>query len=601
VTTFYRHPHRHFWPLPDGGSVVWSPSLAETAKLENTDLWPLLHRLRQLPGDSLTVEGDLLLMAHFLEAQGYLRREPWLSDLVKLEGESFTLWEVFDFDRWMARPSSPPKAHLHVFAGAEQNHGWCFWESPQGSCLRCQILRWLANRNLGSALSAVQAGHRAWGLWPAWASPDQHTLEMVELSQQSGSSLVWEGRQHWLSHPVPLPGCDCTHRRACKPYQRPQPSQDWQWLDPLGLVCQTRSQSHSPGLWGARTGDVGLLGGADPERSQGAGFHPDPELAFCQAVGEALERYAARWLPTPASPELPLLTWNDFSPQQLRQPDFAYRHSSLIRHWCTVHPLAGGDPVRVPAQAMLLCCPCGEPSVYPNLSHGLSCHHTLEQALWGGLWECLERDAVASWWAQLCSSKGQPVRGLARRYEAALEPELSLEVYEIPCLAGRCALAWTVDSGGRRAGGSSARPDESCLDKAVQESLHNYSCLKERSTLPNPPEWPVTFSHHLETYWAQPQRFPSKKLQRLEALGAPPAPHLTLNSIAAELAGVGIHLYWCDLTTPDVAWQGYRVVKVFSPQLLYLPAQHAHWPLGRARYRKRTGHTQAPPLPHPFA
>ncbi|MBT9586153.1 YcaO-like family protein [bacterium] len=593
--TFYRHPYRHYWPLSDKRTLVWSPSLGETVALENSDLWPMLYHLRSLPGESLEVEGDLLVMANFLVTQGYLLHHPWSEQPdYATDYDGVVIWNRFDFDGWMDYRSARP--HFHLFPGIGQDQGWCFWDGQPGACLRCQVLRWLANRDYSKQLIQVRAARQAWGDWPYWGALDHHALDMLSKAQTHRGSLIWEGQLHWLCQPAPLPGCLCGQGAPTPTtISRPQASTNWQWFNPLGVICQTRCDSGQEHLWGARSGWVSLLGGADDERSSGAGCHPDPETAFRQAVGETLERYCARFLPPQAPPQLPPLVWTEFSPQQIRQPKFTYRDSAQFQHWCAVQPLAGGLEWKAPTQAMLLCTPPGEPQVYPNLSHGLGCQRSLELALWGALWECLERDAVASWWAQLCSSGGQTARGRCESKDDGLE------VYEIPCLAGRCAVAWTCDAQGRRAGGSAASLDERCFTKAIQESRHNFRCLNEGEVSSPRPDPPVTFRQHLETYWAQPQRFPADRLKRMADLPPFRPCGSTPESIAACLAEEGIHLYWTELTTADVAALDHRVVKVFSPQLLYLPAQHQHWPLGRKRYRQLVGHNQLPRLPHPFA
>ena len=606
--TYFVDPFRHYWPLPDRKTICWSPNLAQTVTLENADLWPLLQQLRSSPEGPIRPQGDLLAVARFLHAQGYFRSDPspemtWDRNKLPASGPKTRIWEFFDLPGWLAQTPSPTGECLHVFAGDGQGQGWCFWEAPGRVCVRCQVLRWLANRGLSQSIKSISEACRAWPGLPAWEAFTGRTQAMLLEARRCGSSLYWEQDQVWICRPVALPGCPCAQALEAGSVEEflPEPTPEWSWLNPLGVVCQTSCDGGPLWLWGARSGELALLGGLDPERSQGAGCHPDRQTSLRQAVGETLERYCARWSPPEAPADHQPLLWREFSAQQLRQSNFGYQDSGPIQHWGQVYPLAGGDPRRVPAQALLLCDLPGEPALYPGLSHGLCCHRTLPEALWGALWECLERDAVASWWAQLCSSRGLPAQARRHPLEIQPDPEVEVALYEIPCLTGHCAVAWAVTPEGRRAGGAAASLDLSCLTKAVQESLHNARCMVKRDNPEPPPELPVTFRQHLETYWDQPQRFPQSRLDSLNDRFSPILGESSPDSIADRLAQLGLHLYWANLTTPDVASLGYQVVKVFSPDLLYLPAQHRHWPLGRKRYRALVGHNQAPRLPHPFA
>lgn len=574
MARFYAHPWRHYWPLPDGRTIVWSPALAETAALEDASLWPLLQQMRT----TTEAEGDLEVVARFLQRQGYLLDEPWTgSKLPAPHGVRF--WEGFDLKSWLEPRLA--KGEFHLFPGDGQENGWCFWTGV--TCLRCQVLRWLANRGLSQSVDCLRAVAEV----PRWEPLSPRALEMVELALERRCSVVWQSERHWLCRPSALPQCLC---QGWSPLSESIPDQTdrWEWTDPLGVVCQSHCDSSSIQLWGARSGQIGLLGGADPDRSEGAGCHVDSVTAYWRAVGESLERYCARWLPPAADDELPILRWKEFSAQQLRGGDFPYHESSKLSHWCQVRHLGNGEVWRAPAQAVMLCPVPGERADYPDLSHGLCCHRTLEQAVWGALWECLERDAVAGWWAQLCGSRAQ-----------ALRRESELELYEIGCLAGRCAVAFAVDAQGRRAAGTAATLSEACFEKAIEEAQHNFRILSRRTEPVVARGRPASFTQHLETYWAEPQRFPSAKLKKLGSKLPPSVGESTAEGIARHLEGKGIHLYWTELTTPDVV--GFHVVKVFSPQLLYLPANHGHWPLGRARYRQLVGHNQEPSLPHPFA
>jgi len=611
----FRHPYRHFWPLPDEKSVVWSPALGQTTCLEHPELWPWLRRLREIPAQGGAVEPDLEPVARLLLAQGYLSLEPIAppSSRGTPEGEFSNLfWSGPDAD---PVPVAPGR---YLFGGDGSGQGWCFWVEPGQVCLRCQLRRWQANRDLAGAIAEIRRGLQAWNdPQPAWEPPPADWKDIAQSVQQRRQSLVWsqEGRQFLRA--LPLPCCSCGLNepqlgRSCglnEPQLRPPvaesaPGPDanalgltgqWQALPPLQVVCEAYFE---PPLCHARTGDLETLGGLERGRAQGAGCHQDPTEAFLRARGEALERYCARWKPPEAETSLPTLLWGDFSTAQLRSPDFPYQKQG-VQYWCRVTELSSGNCYRAPVQALLLETLPGEKSVYPNLSHGLSCHRTLHQALWGAIWECLERDAVAGFWAQLNSGQ-KLARARPCQPRGPWPCSLTLRLYEIPCLVGHCRVAWWMEPDGRRAGGSAAGPvPEEVEAKAIWEAYHNYLFLSSRQVR-RQSQPPASFLQHLEHYWSRPQEFPQSKIDRLKAPPKPVAAPDELRDLALALKGQGISLFWAELTTQDVKLSGFHVVKVFSPDLLYLPADHAHWPLGRRRYQALCGHARGPRLPHPF-
>lgn len=617
---YYPDPNRHFWPLKDGLSIVWSPNLPSTVLLQNADLWPLLQAFKaELQPTGYAATEDNQPIGNFLLSQGYLLSQPaptqppvGETDYVLMRSDQLcrgwrpdrslptvVLWEPFDLQilqnfapvPWEGLPL------LHLFPGDGVGNGWCLREETGGVCFRCQVFRWLANRALSQPLALVQSASLSWPGEASWAPYSTACQMAVRRSLESGASLVWEGERSWPCQPVSRPGCPCGQQLVFSVPESFQSSgTNWEWLEPLGVLCQSAVQDLGAAGWlcSARTGQVDLLGGLEAERSEGAGLHPDYPTATRQAAGEALERYCARWRPPGSPPADPRVSWTDFSKNQLRSQGFPYTNNHSGLSWSLATDLATAEPLAVPTQALLLCAPAGEKLCYPNLSHGLCCHLTLEQALWGGLWELLERDAVASWWATLNSPR---FRETASREISQQGPH---QVLEIPCLAGHCMLAWTLDSQGRRASGTAAGPDPDCAHKAIQESNHNFHYLSRASQRPTSSESPTTFQQHLNYYWNWPERFPERRLTQLSASWPSFPAEKELSKLAQRLRDRGIRIYWSELTTRDVANLGRRVVKVFSPDLLYLPANHLHWPLARSRYRGLTGHRLPPAQPHPF-
>ncbi len=90
----------------------------------------------------------------------------------------------------------------------------------------------------------------------------------------------------------------------------------------------------------------------------------------------------------------------------------------------------------------------------------------------------------------------------------------------------------------------------------------------------------------------------------------PRSPEAATEALLARIARAGSSAYAVDLTSPDVARLGFRVVKTIAPELCALDASHRARFLGGARIRRAAfvlGLTSRPllveelnPDPHPF-
>ena len=105
-------------------------------------------------------------------------------------------------------------------------------------------------------------------------------------------------------------------------------------------------------------------------------------------------------------------------------------------------------------------------------------------------------------------------------------------------------------------------------------------------------------------------------LRSTDTIGFADLPSPRVDSREAELAllldrlaGVGCEAICVDLTTEDVAVNGYHVVKMFVPQMQQLEGDHTHRLLGSARLfgvPKKLGYSAAEsiealnPDPHPY-
>jgi hypothetical protein len=375
------------------------------------------------------------------------------------------------------------------------------------------------------SLGAEEAAFAILRAGPPWPRWQPDWKQASEQLQRARSSgLSQVGDQS--ARPHSRSGCGCLRAR---PSGLEMPGLEWgpEWADynPLGIITQI---SRDGPWWSCRS-----------RLSQGSGYHPRAEIGWRKAVGETLERYCAWHVPPAASPHLPKLHWK----------------GGKVSHWAQVRQLDNDKHWRCPAQVVSLANLPAETAGYDQLSHGLSCHPDRNTAVANARWEVIERDALAHWWLSVCEN-GQA---------DCLQRDEQREVYRVPSWEGECVAVFRLD-GGRRAAGAAAGPD--CLARAEAEAEHNLAWLRRFAQ--SYQGLPASFSEHLSFYWHRSELFP--KLRP----GTSVRPTLRPK------------FYECDLTTPDVSALGYHVVKVFSPQMSYLPAQHQAWRDGR------------PALPHPF-
>lgn len=416
----------------------------------------------------------------------------------------------------------------------DARQAWFYQPREHDPCLECLLGRW--RQGLGHL--------QVWSHLPLAFEPlAEESLKQLAAAAVSrpGEIQLHEGGRHRSLAFLPVPGC-----QRCQPVKSP-PRRSWLGHR-LAIIKSVRRWGGSrPPVYVAHL-HPGALTGLLPFAA-GSGCASEPRQARRCALAEALERYSAAYLP----PDVELALAQDhelwsspFSSEQLDRPGFGYpRPISEPQLALTVREIGTRQRVLAPlARVLLTPCPPA-PRLYPCLSHGLAAGTSLKRALRRAILELRERDAVARFW----------LRGEAQ----ALGPEL-WAIHET-------VVALVRDQQGRPAFGSAAGPR--ALKRARCEALHNLAWL-QRFSLSPPGEMPRSYHEHLAYYWHNPERL------RLPSLRAPaPQPSCSF--------------YWRELTPPDVAAIGLRVVRVVAPQLLYPPPCHDEWP-----------HGESPMLPHPF-
>jgi ribosomal protein S12 methylthiotransferase accessory factor len=573
--------------------ILWAPGLRSLALTRS----PVLHRALQA-GDLAGPLGEFLAQQGYLAAPGLEAPAPRPPRTHLLPGgcvlvedgplgqaltrplrghrglgvaafDSFCLPALQQAEETFQARGLPVR--VYALAG-DGEQGWIYVaRAGRDPCLRCFLGRWLSALPGDPALDLFLER----GLTARWqpALPPQAMAALVlrRLGQPGRACLVGprgtgRGRQF-----LPLPGCSC----------RPGPGGEL--VGPLGIVKELWPWSRRPWIYGASLGAARRVLGRQP-LAAGAGCAWERPGARVRAVGEALERYSAAWLPPGQVRRGPLEEpWGRpvYHPSQYALPGFPYRPPDQTPVPLLTVQGRGGTSLAPLRRVLLLedLLP-GEPPLGPSLSHGLACAADLARARARARAELLERDALARFWARTC--QGRPC---GRRLQVQGPPGLRLTALEVPCLGGLRAVAVLVrDQRGRPAWGGAADVDlTAALSRAVLEGLHNRRWLLRHGDRP-PAGLPASFAEHALWWWHHP-----------EALEG-----LALEGEAEALAGQE-ELFWRDLTPPDVEAAGFRVVRVLSPGLLFLPERHDAWPLGLARWAREIGEPLPPRLPHPFA
>jgi thiazole/oxazole-forming peptide maturase SagD family component len=384
----------------------------------------------------------------------------------------------------------------------------------------------------------------------------------------------------------------------------------------------------------------------------GAGY--SPEAALQSAIGETLERYAASLYDEQA---LPLATWKElpnaihpeefslFSAKQYKQPGFLYRpfrEDTPIR-WSKGKDLVSGEEVWVPAAMVYI--PYRrireETNITVSLTTGLAAGPTWEHAILTGLYEVIERDALAVAW--LCKIPPCEVSAeliAANPTFSRVFPQNSGLTYrffdmslDIP-LPVTLAMIENVENGRTmlRMGSACRRNPLAAMDKALLEATQCFPYIRAL-VKDHPFDDAVadfttidTFQKHAVFYTKYPQMrkqvgyiMDPEAGSQLEMRSTPSHSTLAtaialdkadtardLEAVIASLQANGLRAIGVDLTTPDLRMLGVRVARAVVPGLVHLTGNHQYRLLGGRRLQQlpgKLGFTLQPdnPYPHPFA
>jgi ribosomal protein S12 methylthiotransferase accessory factor len=363
--------------------------------------------------------------------------------------------------------------------------------------------------------------------------------------------------------------------------------------------------------------------------------------AASAAVGEALERYSASYVPrrslvvttarrlgdAAVAPERFAL----FSDAQHTAPGFPFRRFTADTEvaWVEGRALPTDEPAWLPAELVYLGdTACAEGPIGYATSSGAACGEKSAATIERGLCELLERDAFMIVWAAALSMPlldwaGAPAlveldrqffvpTGLA--YAAV---DLS-GFHDVPSVLGVVRASPGL-AGAVGIGAGTAATIERAWLKALAEAFAARSAgakldLLERRVYGPNGEGVATFEDHIRYYAderrAGPAGFLDGSPARTPARDVSPLGRDPIPSLCARVVAAGSSAYAVDVTSPDVAELGLVVTKVVAPELCALDVAHGARFLGGRRLYEAAfelGLRAAPlaasdvnPYPHPF-
>jgi ribosomal protein S12 methylthiotransferase accessory factor len=407
---------------------------------------------------------------------------------------------------------------------------------------------------------------------------------------------------------------------------------------------ESLASSADPRLYRAtcdvRGGDA-LLGSAIDHCVGIGGSGTTRAEAAAAAVGEALERYSASYVPSGSlvvttarrlgnaavAPERFAL----FSDAQHAIAGFPFRRFTADTEvaWAEGRALPSGEPAWLPAELVYLAdtASADGPIGYAT-SSGAACGETSAETIERGLCELLERDAFMIVWAAglsmpLLDWAGAPeLVELDRRYFAPAglaytAVDLS-PIHGVPSVLG-VVRAPPGFAGALGVGAGTAATIERAWLKALAEAFAARSAgakleLLERRSYGPYGEGVGSFEDHIRYYAderrARPATFLDATPARTPVGDVSPLDGDPIVSLCARVAAAGSSAYVVDVTSPDVAELGLVVTKVVAPELCALEVAHGARFLGGRRLYEAAfdlGLRASPlatsdvnPYPHPF-
>jgi ribosomal protein S12 methylthiotransferase accessory factor len=334
--------------------------------------------------------------------------------------------------------------------------------------------------------------------------------------------------------------------------------------------------------------------------------HPDRGAARAAAIGEALERYAATYVPeedlvVEAAADLDgavdPLSFALFSREQHAAPGFPFQpfRPETVVAWVRGTSVPDGRPVWLPAQLVYM--PWrrlskGEVRIGHATSSGLACGPTRDDALLAALLELVERDAFMLVWKNRLSlprvdwSADRWMMQFDKRYFAP--SGLRYSAVDLSVFFGVPTVLGVVHGapgqlGALGVGAASARSVQEAWRKALAEAFSVQRWVRDRAL--EEPELLDAEAQQIDSFdahtmfYARAERaagagFLDASAETCAATDVAPLAATEAGAatteVAALLARRSISAYAADVTTCDLAAAGLHVVRAVAPQLCAL-------------------------------
>ena len=373
------------------------------------------------------------------------------------------------------------------------------------------------------------------------------------------------------------------------------------------VVAAPVDPSFTLGRRGGRPGQPGSAYGCDRGRASAA------------AVGEAVERYSAAYIPDESlvvatarelGPSAPAPeSFALFAPEQHASAGFPFVPFTADTRlsWVRGTRLADGADAWLPAQLVYLGPVDHEPMIAYSTSNGLAAGPNRGSALSAALLELVERDAFMLAWNTRRSfplldwEHSSRFCAYQRRYLAPARARLSAvdlsSVHDVPVVL---ALV-RGRPGALVVGAGAASTVEEAWIKAVTEAYAVRKAARERVLAGlEPPAEVVDFQDHIAFYAYEESACRAAFLDESAERRAPESVPPVGGDLAAHLAARGIDTYAVDVTSPDVREAGLCVMRAIAPRLIPLDVRHDARFLGGDRLRAACRFSELNPDPHPF-
>lgn len=373
---------------------------------------------------------------------------------------------------------------------------------------------------------------------------------------------------------------------------------------------------------------VGVTGGGG--RSPGA--------AAAAAVGEAVERYAATWIPADrlvyataaelggdaVSPERFAL----FAEQQYGEPAFPFvRFDGRTRvPWVCGRALRDGRPAWLPAELVFLGDLGNSSRIGYATSNGMACAADPATATLRGLYELVERDAFMLVWRNrlslpLLDWRGhRKLRELDDRYFAATGMDYAAvdlsRIHGVPSVLG--VVRARRGPGALGVGAGTSATVGAAWWKALSEAFSTHAAARRIAALE--PGIPVPdavnsfhdhIRYHASSEGARTAAFLDASDERVDVRDVPRlAEGGEVEALLDRVERAGSSAYAVDVTSPDVRRLGLHVVKTLAPELCSLDVSHRARFLGGTRILSAAAELglapralrldELNPDPHPF-